>query len=73
MKHVGQANIALGVVTTKAEILDCKWEAFQVLHEQIEEDATKEDLNTLYFKTNVYSATDDAYMLNKGKFRDIIL
>lgn len=71
-ERICQAKITRRVVETKAEILDRKWEVFQPLHEQIGENATKEDLSAPYLKTDVYSLTEDAYAINKGQFEDYL-
>lgn len=72
LKRLAQNNITQGVVEAKITTLDSKWEAFEALHEKIEETTSAEDRKGAYFKENVYATTEYGYFLNKGKFLDLI-
>ena len=73
LKWIGQANITLGVIETKAAVVETKWQAFQETHELIEDSAISEEKKKMpYFVQDVYPNTEDAYATNRGKLLDYI-
>ncbi|XP_071650743.1 uncharacterized protein [Temnothorax longispinosus] len=72
LKKAGTAKLTLGIVESRMLTLDGHWRKFESNHELLGSIHWKAMSEHKYFRTDLYGAVEETYLVQRGSFKDLL-